>query len=616
MDDIKTCPKCGKVVIDSFNYCPFCGATIKRNCLNCGEPLVADARFCSKCGASVCDSENREVTKESKHNHVANEKKAHKRTSSNTARISGKGISVIVKSVLIAVVCVLLFAFSFASVMSVDLSDNSILSLGTITIDGKVELNAIDIIKIAFASARHYDPDKDVAKAEKLEENAELALEDFLSAIVNDIGDDKGSVKIEMSRESERAAKDYVVKLLEYYASIDVYGDNSTDMLSGGSMATIATAGALLFVNIFATATIMVLAILSAIRRIIAVCQGKDVKLSSTIDVLMPILLALPISAVLALTPLGAELGACLIAGIVFSSLAIAASFVLQLIESKKPFVTHIPQIVTLALCVVIIGCCFAPSFKATFNTKLSGSGVEREYSSELYASAMADCIASEAEKEYVKGKLSEKLRNYWYFTEILEKEFKEISKLTAKDFVGYDGIVIQTYATLITRQSIMAQLGVGGAGTMALGYFALIFAVLFASASMCLAMKSFDDARLAIAFNTLTVIMLVLALSISIAMTSIVGYQMKTMDSEVFRLTLGGGIIGALIMSVGMLVVNALPTSVWTRKKSESVEDDVVEEQSNTVEENDSAFEVADTAEPVVEQESVVQGVQDVQEV
>jgi len=49
------CPKCGREIDVSFQYCPYCGTKLSatKYCPYCGTPLPPNAKFCPKCGKPV-----------------------------------------------------------------------------------------------------------------------------------------------------------------------------------------------------------------------------------------------------------------------------------------------------------------------------------------------------------------------------------------------------------------------------------------------------------------------------------------------------------------------------------------------------------------------------------
>lgn len=48
-----TCGSCGKPLGAGFEFCPYCGKSLKRTCPACGKPVQDDWKACPACGAPV-----------------------------------------------------------------------------------------------------------------------------------------------------------------------------------------------------------------------------------------------------------------------------------------------------------------------------------------------------------------------------------------------------------------------------------------------------------------------------------------------------------------------------------------------------------------------------------
>lgn len=47
------CRICGKQIYDTFEFCPYCGESVKNRCGNCGFEMRDGDRYCSQCGHPV-----------------------------------------------------------------------------------------------------------------------------------------------------------------------------------------------------------------------------------------------------------------------------------------------------------------------------------------------------------------------------------------------------------------------------------------------------------------------------------------------------------------------------------------------------------------------------------
>jgi hypothetical protein len=47
------CPGCGKALGPGFEFCPYCGKSLKKTCPACGKPVQDDWKVCAACGAGL-----------------------------------------------------------------------------------------------------------------------------------------------------------------------------------------------------------------------------------------------------------------------------------------------------------------------------------------------------------------------------------------------------------------------------------------------------------------------------------------------------------------------------------------------------------------------------------
>lgn len=593
MEEIKRCYNCGKPVIDQFVYCPFCGEELEPKCKSCGEPLLEGANFCAKCGASVV--KHNDIM----HNASASEKgesaysPLHNAKRSGARHISAKSILALAKSVFVVLVCVLMLAVSFAGVIAIDvknLTDEILSSISsyTFSIDGDdIELTTIDFMKLMFATARHYDESKDAGKLAKLEGEAELAFSKLMRVLQLDVVSDS---RIELSKESLDALHDCVVIAMEYQMSVDSSTSHSSSLplvitvstfgAGGGDRAAICTAGAMFFIDIFVCALMLAFAIVELVKVIRAIVKGEAAELVGGLDAFLPMLLVLPLAGVLALSPLGeyVSLAGAMISGIVFSSIAILGVLVLSAFKSVKQHNSInviIPKIITAALCVVMLGCCFAPVLKATYEGTLGDSElVMHTCSTDLYASTFTGGILTSAEKEYFEQLLKVD-RKYTVFTNQVQACISSFQLYTEKDLYMADGAIIDSLSSSTVAYSCMAQLGMTGAGALSVGYFALVVAMLLIGGVLCALIGEKRGAQVLILL--FAIIVLIGVLAVGIATMEIVDYQMRTMKTDIFHLSLGGGTISAIVIAIALFVFSLIPIAAFTGKRSREQTSDEV---------------------------------------
>ncbi len=563
MEEIKRCSNCGKPIIDKFAFCPFCGKEFKPKCKECGEPILEGAKFCSKCGARV---ESREEHVQSVQPQVQNpgcatvveKEKSERRRVKHTT----KGILTLVKKSVVAFVCVLLFALSFAGVLG--LSTGKVaeyIDVDEDYIEGEVSLYSVDYIELMFASARHYDEDKDVAKIEKLEDKLTDLAEDLESSVMDDV---RGT-KIVLSKESENLIRKYVVKILAFQLSIDGY--------AGGAMrAQIITAGILFLLNILFTFTISILSIVAFVTYLKDFLQGRENDKHAKLDFFVPFLMILPLCALLpcAIAVSAADVAGAMIASLFFASLAIGVCLAQRFVADANVARTAkilVPRIATFAFAIILIGCCFAPCFTAVFDVQFSGKSSSAKYETALDASAMAGCITSKDEKEYTKSTSLQ----YQKYTENAQTLIDQLGDFTAKDFMAGEELIAKAYAKGLIANGVLAQLTYEGADMMSLGFFLLIIVM---AISGCYLGGTIVGGKAANAANTgLAVAILAFLLcsfALSVATMEIVNTTMDEIRTNAFELKLNGGLIAAIIMSVGMIVFDALPSKVWEKREKE----------------------------------------------
>jgi RNA polymerase subunit RPABC4/transcription elongation factor Spt4 len=49
----ETCGGCGKALSPGFEFCPYCGKSLKETCPACGKPVQEDWKVCPVCGTST-----------------------------------------------------------------------------------------------------------------------------------------------------------------------------------------------------------------------------------------------------------------------------------------------------------------------------------------------------------------------------------------------------------------------------------------------------------------------------------------------------------------------------------------------------------------------------------
>lgn len=571
MEEIKRCSNCGKPIIDKFVFCPFCGKELDPKCKNCGAPLLKGANFCSKCGARVESYEEhvQEAHTQSVQPQVSNTVCApvveKEKAKGRNAKHSTKGILTLVKRSVVAFVCVLLFALSFAGVLNLSLGKyiTSIMGPGVDEdfIEGDVSLYSVDCIELMFATARHYDEDKDVAKIEKLADK----LDDLEDDLYNSVTDDVRGSKIVLSKESENLLREYVVKTLAYQLSID-------GNAGGAVQAEIITAGILFLLNILFTFVMAIISIVAFVKYLGDFLQSKEVDKYAKLDFFVPFLMILPLCAMLpfstAISTL--DIAGAMIASLFFASLAIVVCLTQRFVadaQTAKSTKILVPRIATLALAFIVVGCCFAPCFKAVYDVQLSGKSSSAKYETTLDASAMAGCITNEDEQE------AEEFTGHQYkkYSEAAKAIIDQLGDFTSKEFMASDELVAKAYARALIIDGVIAQIDYEGANMLSLGFFLLILVMVILGFYLGGTIVGDKTAKAAnCGLSVIIAILLLCAFVLSAVTMEIVNTTMDDIKTNAFELKLGGGLIAAIIMSVGMIVFDALPSKAWEKREDE----------------------------------------------
>lgn len=571
MEEIKRCSNCGKPIIDKFAFCPFCGKELEPKCKNCGEPIVEGAKFCSKCGARVESHEEhvQEERVQSVQPQVGNTVCApvveKEKTERRNAKHTTKGIITLVKRSAVAFVCVLMFALSFAGVLNLSLGKylNGIVgsAVDEDFIEGDVSLYSVDCIELMFATARHYDEDKDVAKIEKLEDKLTDLAEDLYDSVIDDV---RGT-KIVLSKESEDLLRKYVVKTLAYQLSID-------GNAGGAVQAEIITAGTLFLLNILFTFVMAIIAIVAFVKYLSDFLQDKEDDKHAKLDFFVPFLMILPLCAMLPFsTAMSAiDVAGAMIASLLFASIAIVVCIAQRFVadaQTAKTAKILVPRIATLVFAFIVVGCCFAPCFKAVYDVQLSGKSSSAKYETTLDASAMAGCITNEDEQE------AEEFSGHQYkkYSEAAKAIIDQLGYFTAKEFMANDELIAKAYARALIVDGVIAQIDYEGANMLSLGFFLLILVMVISGFYLGGTIVGGKSAKAANSgLSVIIAILLLCAFVLSAVTMGIVNTTMDDIKTDAFELKLGGGLIAAIIMSVVMIVFDVLPSKIWKKREDE----------------------------------------------
>lgn len=194
----------------SLHFAPFAAKNLQNDAKIAVNRLSKAPLFCAKCGTRIeeplVEVQDTAISSKAEELPVVPCKEAKKNVKKKKHSLNA--VLTLVKRATVAFVCVLLFALSFVGVLNINVGSAASGILGSVDddlIEGDVSIYAVDCIGLAFATARHYDDDKDIAKIEKLQDE------------LNDIQEDLGAIG---GRRRERHENRFVQEIRKSIAQI------------------------------------------------------------------------------------------------------------------------------------------------------------------------------------------------------------------------------------------------------------------------------------------------------------------------------------------------------------------------------------------------------------
>lgn len=513
-----------------------------------------------------------------------------------------KNLLTIIKYSFVVIVCLLVFVFSFLGVVNVDISQVASSYIGIVISEdvnienAEVDLYSIDIIRMMFATLKYND--EQVGKFEKRVNNSYSKYLKELSKL--DVSYSSNTVKF--SNKAKHALHDFVID--SYVLTISQFDIEDMD---GSSVSSIWTVGCISLINILATAVMFGFSIYELVKVIKKIRKGEEVKLINKLDAFLPLLIALPLAAILSFYPLGkyVSVAGSLVAGMVFASIASLIAIVCRLgkeMKEKGTIKSLIPNCFMVVLCIVIIGCCFAP----IYNAEVTNNNCDTD----LYSDAFIDSLLTEEELATIEERLN---RGYYdpsgkfvqgtrydALTTLVETSIKDLVNQTAFTLYAFDSEVLYSSSLEIITRSCYVQLGLIGAPMMAAGYFALVISIIFAFGCLSAIISGNKKSKLALTITLLVMLLIVLAFTIT--QYAAVTHQLSEMKTEAFKLSLKGGTIVNVILAIGLLVLTCLSTKfknvelVAAQEDSSDVDNNVTAEDRELADDlDDSEIEVDD---------------------
>lgn len=579
MENYDRCKNCGKPTMTGFNFCPFCGTSLVEN---------ADETHSVQelAGTSIQQENNGVSTRQNVQNErigqVANEvdiieldeiveipleevkpadnvstdlKEPVKTPSRklNDKLFADKHVQTVFKHSLILLLCALMFAFSFCPIYSIEYGDFVYASNSEDTFD----ILPTDAIALMFATARNYDPEDDERKIERLEEDLIQAHEDFEESFKDDYN--PRTEKYKLSAETKSLLRKYIMAYLNYSLSIK----GNANVKIGYILA-----GIFCLINVLFSATMLALSVANLVFAI----MRKDAKFTKIIAFIpLYLFLALAILFSCATTATMEMISGSLIACLFFSSLATVAIFAASAFNHKK--VGNVKAIVfntiTLALAICVVGCCFAPSFVSSYYVTLKDRESPHEYMYESGNSVMASFIKDETDIEELDEDFDDNSSlAYEYYLKTVTEYLSDFSNYSRKYLYQNNALVFESVNQACIVNATLTIMNYSTASFLSAGYIVIPFILIAMGLFVCIYLFGGKRKSAALSFLVIAIVLLIIALVCTIVVCEAANQAMAENDlDEVFSLSLGGGLITAIILSFCTLISSAIGLTTRPKK-------------------------------------------------
>lgn len=596
MEGTKVCMKCGKEIPAEFIFCPFCGADQTKNiCKKCGAALPDGAVYCGVCGAKIeseapiqsvqtesfvtPENENEEVVctpvqaeniatqpiastaeKTETSGNSSKNKKQNKRGDFDKTRILS-----ITKSAIILVFCIIMFGLAFGPTAEISLfvDDDAISTTGKTKIN---YLSTVDGITLMNATARHYKEDRDNVKIEKIERKLETSydeLEEKLERCFSEKLD-----KLIIDADAAKALSEFAIVSQTYWLSLDEASGSTAS-----NNAIVFGLTSLLYI-LFAS-SMLICAIIHFVFTLTG--KGKDIgKFVYALPMFLFFVLALSFisgvfdknSNMVDLDDLYGEasISGTMIVTMLFSIMSMVAILVVDTIKKirhgyslKKQVFKVLPVVLILIVC----ACTFAPSAKSTLSatTETKSKTFTFDYYTDFTMSSVLSKGEKKTRKEFFAGKTANE--EFDFYVERIEKNNTNFVEYLSKPETQYS-MSMYHYARIYSADNIesglLAQAQPEATAALAFGYYACYFVILLSGAWVCAYLSDTEKYKATSkSLQAAIGILVIIALALSVVTIYVVNATMKTAEISYFSMSVGGGLIAALVMFVAFTIAAGL---------------------------------------------------------
>lgn len=597
MESTKVCMKCGKEIPAEFIFCPFCGADQTRNiCKKCGATLLDGAVYCGVCGAKIeseapvqsvqtesfvtPENENEEVVctpvqaeniatqpvaltaeKTETSDDLPSSKLQNKRGVFDRNKVLS-----ITKSAIILVFCIIMFGLAFGPTAKISLSfDDEISTSGKTRIN---YLSTVDGIKLMNATARHYKEDRDNIKIEKIERELEKSYDELEEKIEKCYSEKQD--KYILDSNAAKALGEITIDTQSYFLSFDKASGSTAS-----NNAIVLGLTSLLYI-LFAS-SMLICAIIYFVFTLTG--KGKDIgKFVYALPMFLFFALAiLFISGVFDKNTNTIDLdyfyGEASISGTmivtmlfsIMSMVAILAVDTMKKIKNGYSLKKQVFKVLPVVLILIVCACTFAPSAKSTLSAKTSETKSET-FTFDYYTDFTMSSVLSKGEKKTRKEFFAGKTANeeFDFYVERIEKNNTNFVEYLSKPETQYSRTMRYHYARMYSADNIksglLAQAKPEATAALAFGYYACYFVILLSGAWVCAYLSDTEKYKAASkSLQAAVGILVIIALALSVVTIYVVNATMKTAEISYFSMSVGGGLIAALVMFVAFAVAAGL---------------------------------------------------------
>lgn len=596
MESTKVCMKCGKEIPAEFIFCPFCGADQTKNiCKKCGAALLDGAVYCGACGAKIeseapvqgvqaesfvtPETENEEVVctpvqaeniaaypvaSTAEKVETSGDLPSSKHQNKRGVFDKNKALS-IAKSTIILVFCIIMFGLAFGPTAKISLS-----FYDEISTSGKTRINylsTVDGIKLMNATARHYKEDRDNIKIEKIERELDKSYDELIEKIEKCYSEKQD--KYTLDSNAAKALGEFTIDTQSYFLSFDKASGSTAS-----NNAIVLGLTSLLYI-LFAS-SMLICAIIYFVFTLTG--KGKDIgKFVYALPMFLFFALALSfISGVfnentntidLEYFDGEASISGTMIVTMLFSIMsmvAILAVDTMKKIKNGYSLKKQVFKVLPIALILIVCACVFAPSAKSTLSatTETKSEKFTFDYYTDFTMSSVLSKGEKESRKEFFAGKTRED--EFDFYMKRIEKNNTNFVEYLSKPETQYSRKMRYDYARMYSADDIeaglLAQAQPDATAALAFGYYACYIVILLSGAWVCAYLSDTEKYKATSkALQAAVGILVIIALALTIVTICVVNATMQTAEIMYFSMSVGGGLIAALVMFVAFTIAAGL---------------------------------------------------------